>query len=56
MSKKLPYYKQPYQIDCGQHAAHEIDKGIIIEQGTRAELTKQKGKYYNLVKNHLELN
>jgi ATP-binding cassette subfamily B protein len=32
-----------------------VDKGIIIEQGTHAELTKQKGEYYNLVKNQLEL-
>ncbi len=32
-----------------------VDKGLIIEQGTHAELTKQKGEYYNLVKNQLEL-
>ena len=32
-----------------------LDKGLIIEQGTHAELTKQKGEYYNLVKNQLEL-
>ncbi len=32
-----------------------LDKGMIIEQGTHAELTKQKGEYYNLVKNQLEL-
>jgi len=32
-----------------------LDKGVIIEQGTHAELTKQKGEYYNLVKNQLEL-
>lgn len=32
-----------------------LDKGIIIEQGTHAELTKSKGEYYNLVKNQLEL-
>ncbi|QPH38951.1 peptidase domain-containing ABC transporter [Pedobacter endophyticus] len=38
--------------------AHNIvvlDKGVIIEQGTHAELTKSKGEYYNLVKNQLEL-
>lgn len=32
-----------------------LDKGIIIEQGTHAELTKKRGEYYNLVKNQLEL-
>lgn len=32
-----------------------LDKGIIIEQGNHAELTKKKGEYYNLVKNQLEL-
>ncbi|WP_133574810.1 peptidase domain-containing ABC transporter [Pedobacter metabolipauper] len=32
-----------------------LDKGIIIEQGTHAELTKSKGEYYQLVKNQLEL-
>ena len=32
-----------------------LDKGTIVEQGTHAELTALKGKYYNLVKNQLEL-
>ncbi|WP_431293121.1 peptidase domain-containing ABC transporter [Pedobacter sp. P26] len=32
-----------------------LDKGIIVEQGSHAELTKSKGEYYNLVKNQLEL-
>ena len=32
-----------------------LDKGIIVEQGTHAELTAQKGKYFELVKNQLEL-
>ena len=32
-----------------------LDKGIIIEQGTHAELTQRKGEYYQLVKNQLEL-
>jgi ATP-binding cassette subfamily B protein len=32
-----------------------LNKGIIIEQGTHAELTRFKGKYYQLVKNQLEL-
>jgi ATP-binding cassette, subfamily B, bacterial len=33
-----------------------IDKGVITEQGTHAELTSNKGEYYQLVKNQLELN
>lgn len=33
-----------------------LEKGIIIEQGTHAELTQNKGQYYELVKNQLELN
>jgi ATP-binding cassette subfamily B protein len=32
-----------------------LDKGKISEQGTHAELTAMKGKYYELVKNQLEL-
>ncbi|QPH41237.1 peptidase domain-containing ABC transporter [Pedobacter endophyticus] len=32
-----------------------LDKGVITEQGTHAELTRAKGEYYNLVKNQLEL-
>ena len=32
-----------------------LDNGIIAEQGTHAELTTNKGKYYQLVKNQLEL-
>jgi ATP-binding cassette subfamily B protein len=32
-----------------------LDKGCIIEQGTHYELTALKGKYYQLVKNQLEL-
>ncbi len=32
-----------------------LDKGKIIEKGTHNELIKQKGSYYNLVKNQLEL-
>ncbi|WP_316801881.1 peptidase domain-containing ABC transporter [Pedobacter nototheniae] len=32
-----------------------LDKGVIIEQGTHAELTQSKGEYYQLVKNQLEL-
>ena len=32
-----------------------LDKGMIAEHGTHAELTTLKGKYYHLVKNQLEL-
>ncbi|MFY9153512.1 MAG: peptidase domain-containing ABC transporter [Prolixibacteraceae bacterium] len=38
--------------------AHQIivlDRGLIVEVGNHDELTKQKGAYYNLVKNQLEL-
>jgi len=32
-----------------------LDKGKVAEQGTHQELTAQKGIYYQLVKNQLEL-
>lgn len=32
-----------------------LDKGVIVEQGTHIELTAQRGQYYSLVKNQLEL-
>jgi bacteriocin-processing peptidase. Cysteine peptidase. MEROPS family C39 len=32
-----------------------IEKGVIVEQGTHDQLTKAKGKYFELVKNQLEL-
>ncbi|MDO7851838.1 peptidase domain-containing ABC transporter [Hymenobacter sp. CA1UV-4] len=32
-----------------------LDRGRIVEQGTHQELTGMKGKYYELVKNQLEL-
>ena len=32
-----------------------LDRGIITEQGTHTELTKNKGEYYHLIKNQLEL-
>jgi ATP-binding cassette, subfamily B, bacterial len=32
-----------------------LDKGKIVEKGTHAELTTAKGRYYELVKNQLEL-
>jgi len=31
-----------------------LHKGKIVEQGTHQELTRQKGEYYNLIKNQLE--
>lgn len=32
-----------------------LDKGCIVEEGTHQELTEQRGLYYKLVKNQLEL-
>ena len=32
-----------------------MENGLIAEEGTHAELTLKKGKYYELVKNQLEL-
>lgn len=32
-----------------------LEHGTIVEQGTHAELTARRGRYYNLVKNQLEL-
>lgn len=32
-----------------------LDKGIIVEQGNHNELVQLKGKYFNLIKNQLEL-
>lgn len=32
-----------------------LEDGEIVEEGTHAELTLMKGKYYELVKNQLEL-
>jgi ATP-binding cassette, subfamily B, bacterial len=46
-----------HRLSTVKNADHIVvlDKGIIIEQGTHAELTKSKGEYYKLVKNQLEL-
>lgn len=33
-----------------------LNKGYLVEQGTHKELLAQKGHYYNLIKNQLELN
>lgn len=32
-----------------------LENGEVVEQGTHKQLTFQKGKYYELVKNQLEL-
>ena len=32
-----------------------LEQGHIVEEGNHAELTAKKGKYYELVKNQLEL-
>lgn len=32
-----------------------LDKGLILEQGTHLELIQNRGAYYNLIKNQLEL-
>lgn len=32
-----------------------LDEGLIIEKGTHEQLIEKKGKYYNLIKDQLEL-
>ena len=32
-----------------------LDKGQVVDEGTHEELTAQRGVYYKLVKNQLEL-
>lgn len=32
-----------------------LNKGEVVEQGSHKELVSQKGEYYNLIKNQLEL-
>lgn len=46
-----------HRLSTVKHADNIIvlEKGSLIEQGNHAELTKLKGKYYELVKNQLEL-
>lgn len=46
-----------HRLSTVQHADKIIvlDKGCVIEEGTHFELTAQKGAYYSLVKNQLEL-
>jgi len=46
-----------HRLSTVKHADQIIvlDKGIIIEQGTHEELSNQKWKYYQLIKNQLEL-
>jgi ATP-binding cassette subfamily B protein len=46
-----------HRLSTVQQADHIIvlDKGKIVEEGTHKELTAQRGAYYTLVKNQLEL-
>jgi ATP-binding cassette, subfamily B, bacterial len=46
-----------HRLSTVKHADNIVvlDKGIILEQGTHAELTQARGEYYQLVKNQLEL-
>lgn len=46
-----------HRLSTVQHADNIVvlDKGRVVEQGTHHELTAQKGVYYQLVKNQLEL-
>lgn len=46
-----------HRLSTVKHADQIIvlDQGKIVEKGTHAELSQQKGHYYNLVKNQLEL-
>ena len=46
-----------HRLSTVKNADHIVvlNRGIIVEQGTHTELTREKGEYYNLVKNQLEL-
>ena len=46
-----------HRLSTVTHADNIIvmEKGEIVEQGTHAQLTAQRGQYYSLVKNQLEL-
>ena len=46
-----------HRLSTVKHADHilVLDQGRVVERGTHNELTYQKGKYYTLVKNQLEL-
>ena len=46
-----------HRLSTVQHADNIVvmEQGRIVEQGTHAELTAQKGAYYALIKNQLEL-
>ncbi|TDO20844.1 ATP-binding cassette subfamily B protein [Pedobacter duraquae] len=47
-----------HRLSTVKNADHIVvlDRGKIVEQGTHSELTTNKGDYYQLVKNQLELN
>ncbi|MNR39531.1 Alpha-hemolysin translocation ATP-binding protein HlyB [compost metagenome] len=46
-----------HRLSTVKHADQIVvmDKGEVIEIGTHVDLLEQKGSYYNLVKNQLEL-
>jgi ATP-binding cassette subfamily B protein len=46
-----------HRLSTVKHAGQIVvlNKGMITERGTHAELVKRKGEYYSLVKNQLEL-
>ena len=48
IAHRLSTVKNAYQIVV-------LDQGKIVEVGNHKSLVKQKGNYYNLVKNQLEL-